>query len=78
MIDANPLPVQTPAPMPASKYQEIKEYMLQLYLEDSRPWLVGFSGRRKQEEVTAQMETFLPELYRHRRGFCDRRSEVFC
>src|ERR1700679_4179095 len=30
--------------MVKTKYTEIKETITQLYLEDERPWLVGFSG----------------------------------
>ena len=32
------------APMGASSYSEIKSYLRQLYMDDPRPWLVGFSG----------------------------------
>lgn len=32
------------ARMTASVYQNIKNYLRELYLEDARPWLVGFSG----------------------------------
>ncbi len=30
--------------MAATTYQDIKNFLRQLYLEDNRPWLVGFSG----------------------------------
>lgn len=30
--------------MIASVYQDIKNNLRELYLEDTRPWLVGFSG----------------------------------
>ena len=30
--------------MAATSYQDIKQSLRQLYLEDNRPWLVGFSG----------------------------------
>lgn len=30
--------------MTASIYQDIRENLRELYLEDTRPWLVGFSG----------------------------------
>jgi DNA sulfur modification protein DndC len=30
--------------MPASVYQDIRNNLLELYREDTRPWLVGFSG----------------------------------
>ena len=32
------------APMVASSYSDIRSSLRQLYLEDPRPWLVGFSG----------------------------------
>ncbi len=32
------------APMGASSYSDIKDSLRLLYLEDPRPWLVGFSG----------------------------------
>ncbi len=32
------------APMGVSSYGDIKESLRQLYLEDPRPWSVGFSG----------------------------------
>jgi len=32
------------APMGATIYQDIRDSLRQLYLEDERPWLVGFSG----------------------------------
>jgi hypothetical protein len=30
-------------------FQEIKESLQELYLEDKRPWLVGFSGGRARD-----------------------------
>ncbi|MCX6926412.1 MAG: hypothetical protein NT154_24875 [Verrucomicrobia bacterium] len=33
-------------PMGASSYRDIRDSLRQLYLEDPRPWLVGFSGRK--------------------------------
>jgi DNA sulfur modification protein DndC len=30
--------------MPPRGYREIKDALSQLYAEDARPWLVGFSG----------------------------------
>ena len=30
--------------MAATAYQDIKKSLRQLYMEDNRPWLVGFSG----------------------------------
>jgi len=35
----------------ASTYQEIKDSLRQLYLEDARPWLVGFSGGKDSTMV---------------------------
>ncbi len=32
------------APMGASSYSDIKDSLRHLYLDDPRPWLVGFSG----------------------------------
>ncbi|MFA5913857.1 MAG: hypothetical protein WC830_09915 [Burkholderiales bacterium] len=32
--------------MAVTAYQDIKKSLRQLYLEDNRPWLVGFSGRK--------------------------------
>ena len=37
----NPL---TPPSSHSSTFQEIKDGLRQLYLDDPRPWLVGFSG----------------------------------
>ena len=36
----------TPRPfgMTGRSYEEIRDFLVKLYLEDSRPWLVGFSG----------------------------------
>ena len=31
-------------PMPTISFQDIKRSLRQLYVEDERPWLVGFSG----------------------------------
>lgn len=31
-------------PMDATSYEDIKSSLRQLYLDDPRPWLVGFSG----------------------------------
>jgi tRNA(Ile)-lysidine synthase TilS/MesJ len=30
--------------MPTISFQDIKRSLRQLYVEDERPWLVGFSG----------------------------------
>jgi 3'-phosphoadenosine 5'-phosphosulfate sulfotransferase (PAPS reductase)/FAD synthetase len=32
------------APMAASGYTDIKDSLRSLYLDDPRPWLIGFSG----------------------------------
>jgi hypothetical protein len=32
------------APMGASSYSDIKDSLRSLYVDDPRPWLVGFSG----------------------------------
>jgi len=32
------------APMGASSYSDIKDSLRNFYLEDPRPWVVGFSG----------------------------------
>jgi PP-loop superfamily ATP-utilizing enzyme len=32
-------------------FQEIKESLQELYLEDKRPWLVGFSGGKDSTQV---------------------------
>ena len=35
--------------MPVSAYQEIRTNLCDLYLEDDRPWLVGFSGGKESK-----------------------------
>jgi hypothetical protein len=35
--------------MSTSTFQNIKRSLLQLYLDDKRPWLVGFSGGRVRQ-----------------------------
>ena len=37
----------------ANKYQEIKSQLASLYLDDPRPWLVGFSGGKDSTLVAA-------------------------
>ena len=39
--------------MASTAYQEIKASLRQLYLEDPRPWLVGFSGGKDNTMVAA-------------------------
>ena len=41
------------APMGASSYTEIKDSLRRLYLEDPRPWLVGFSGGKDSTMVAS-------------------------
>src|SRR5438128_6250471 len=50
---ANPgQPAQSP-PMSQTVFQEIKDSLQKLYLEDSRPWLVGFSGGKDSTLLAA-------------------------
>jgi len=39
--------------MAASTYQEIKNALRQLYVDDPRPWLVGFSGGKDSTMVAS-------------------------
>ncbi len=39
--------------MAATAYQDIKKSLRQLYLEDNRPWLVGFSGGKDSTMLTS-------------------------
>lgn len=39
--------------MALSAYQEIKDSLRQLYIDDPRPWLVGFSGGKDSTMVAA-------------------------
>lgn len=39
--------------MASTSYQEIRDSMRQLYLEDPRPWLVGFSGGKDSTMVAS-------------------------
>ena len=39
--------------MASTAYQEIKESLRQLYVEDPRPWLVGFSGGKDSTMVAS-------------------------
>jgi DNA sulfur modification protein DndC len=51
----------TIATMSVSDFQQIRDRLRQLYLEDTRPWLVGFSGGKDSMLVSALVfETVLP------------------
>ena len=43
----------TPFLMSAQSYSEIKDDLKRLYLEDERPWLVGFSGGKDSSMVAS-------------------------
>ena len=49
-------------PMGTSSYSEIKDSLRHLYLEDPRPWLVGFSGG-KDSTMLASLNYPLCESY---------------
>ena len=38
--------------MSATNFQEIKNGLRELYLDDARPWLVGFSGGNLESEIS--------------------------
>src|SRR6266540_3572579 len=40
-------------PMASTSYQEIRDSLRQLYVDDPRPWLVGFSGGKDSTLVAA-------------------------
>jgi DNA sulfur modification protein DndC len=42
----------TPA-LATTNYQDIKQSLHRLYLEDTRPWLVGFSGGKDSTMVAS-------------------------
>ena len=44
---------RTLPPMAAATYQEIKNALRQLYLDDPRPWLLGFSGGKDSTMVAS-------------------------
>ncbi len=50
---AAPTPSGTMLPIMASVYKEILESLRRLYLEDARPWLVGFSGGKDSTMVAS-------------------------
>jgi DNA sulfur modification protein DndC len=39
--------------MPPTSYQQIKDSLRKLYLDDPRPWLVGFSGGKDSTMVAS-------------------------
>ena len=39
--------------MASTSYQEIRDSLRQLYLDDPRPWLVGFSGGKDSSMVAS-------------------------
>jgi hypothetical protein len=45
------------AAMSVSDFQQIRDRLRQLYLEDPRPWLVGFSGGK-----SAALDRFCPTV----------------
>jgi len=54
-------------PMGASSYSDIKSSLRSLYLEDPRPWLVGFSGSKDSTMLAARiLSANLRELNRLR------------
>lgn len=52
-IDAEIFPAHTPAPMAATSYSDISGSLQQLYRDDPRPWLIGFSGGKDSTLVAA-------------------------
>jgi len=48
-----------------ASYQEIKESLRKLYLNDSRPWLVGFSDGKENAMVTSFHAKLSYPLYLH-------------
>jgi 3'-phosphoadenosine 5'-phosphosulfate sulfotransferase (PAPS reductase)/FAD synthetase len=46
--------------MGASSYSDIKDSFRNLYLEDPRPWLVGFSGGKDSELLASRKELIFP------------------
>ncbi len=41
-------------PMGGSLYQAIKDSLRRLYVEDNRPWLVGYSGGKDSTMVASK------------------------
>jgi DNA sulfur modification protein DndC len=53
------------ARMAATAFQNIKQNLHQLYLDDPRPWLVGFSGGKDSTMVASLIfETVTVTLHR--------------
>ena len=55
--------------MDATNYQDIKSSLRQLYLEDPRPWLVGFSGG-KDHTMLVSLNHPVCKLYSSPGAFC--------
>jgi DNA sulfur modification protein DndC len=65
------------APMGASSYSDIRDSLRNLYLEDPRPWVVGFSGGKDSTmlaslivEVVAGIPRWALRRRWHVRGCC--------
>ena len=48
--------------MAGTAYKDIKDSLTQLYMEDERPWLVGFSGGKDRESGKNRYRCFAPTL----------------
>jgi PP-loop superfamily ATP-utilizing enzyme len=46
------------ASMGANSYSDIKDSLRHLYLEDARPWLVGFSGGKDSTMLASVSRSF--------------------
>jgi len=66
--------------MTTSAYRDIRDSLSQLYLEDDRPWLVGFSGGKDSTMLASlifdavlsvpipdRKKTYIGSLHRHAR-----------
>jgi 3'-phosphoadenosine 5'-phosphosulfate sulfotransferase (PAPS reductase)/FAD synthetase len=49
-------------PMATTAYQEAKQSLRQLYLDDLRPWLVGFSGGKDGTMVASLIFDAVPSV----------------
>jgi DNA sulfur modification protein DndC len=49
--------------MAATAYQDIKKSLRQLYLEDNRPWLVGFSGGKDSTMLASLVFDAVAEIH---------------
>jgi DNA sulfur modification protein DndC len=56
--------------MEAQMFQEIEESLRCLYLEDSRPWLVGFSGGKYSTMLALLTFEVVPEIPTKERFCC--------